>query len=206
LLKLGSYLFPQRIRGNLEKALGFTGHRWMNTRFVGKVEGPPRESLELTSRGSLFDRVLYDFFTTSHLPSLLRYEDRNAMAHSIESRVPFLDFRLVELVFALPRELKISSGVTKRILRQSLQGILPEPVRNRQDKIGFTTPEDTWFRTCLRDQIREILHSESFAQRGYLNVEKVKQAFDCYCQERSNISREVWRWVNLELWLRRFID
>lgn len=84
-----------------------------------------------------------DIFKYSY-PQLLRYEDRNSMAFSLESRVPFLDYRLVELVYGLPASYKIRKGFTKAILRDSMKGILPDSVRLRKSKLGFATPEKRW--------------------------------------------------------------
>jgi len=80
------------------------------------------------------------------LIGLLQYEDRNSMAHSIESRVPFLDYRLVEKIFSFPLEYKIHDGKTKVLMRDALKDILPEKIGKRYSKLGFVTPEDKWIR------------------------------------------------------------
>ena len=149
---------------------------------------------------------LYQMFRFTSLPGLLHYEDRNSMAFSIEARLPFLDYRLVEYLFSLPSEQKINEGVTKVVLRQALKGILPEEVRNRHDKMGFVTPEDVWFRTALRDPIHQIINSKTFADRGYFDVSKVNESFRQHCAEKKNISFTIWRWVSTELWFRTFVD
>jgi asparagine synthase (glutamine-hydrolysing) len=150
--------------------------------------------------------LLYRTHVQTSLPALLRYEDRNSMAHSIESRVPFLDYRLVELVFSLPANYKIRNGTTKWIFREAMRGILPEVVRTRQDKVGFSTPEDKWFRGLLRGLIGDIIESPSFQARPYFDGMRIRSLFERHCQREINISPFIWRWVNLELWLRRFID
>jgi len=155
---------------------------------------------------SIFDNYLYTTLIRFSLPSLLRFEDRNSMAHSIESRVPFLDYRLVEFVFATPATQKIHNGVTKRILRDALRGMLPEPIRTRTDKIGFSTPEDTWLRTTMRGFLMGLVASESFRSRPYFDVKQVKKLFEAHIEGRRNVSNTIWRIINLELWLRRFID
>ncbi len=152
------------------------------------------------------DDYLYTIFRSTVLPGLLHYEDRNSMAFSLETRLPFLDYRLVEFMFGLPTEHKVQEGIGKVILRRSMQGILPEEVRNRLDKMGFVTPEEVWFRTTLKKDIHEIISSKSFAERGYFDVGKVKNAFDEYCRGKANLRLPLWRWVNLELWLRTFVD
>ena len=155
---------------------------------------------------NIFLDWLYQSLMKFSLPGLLHYEDRNSMAHSIEARVPFLDYRLVEFVFSFPMEEFITNGVTKMALRNAMKGILPEAVRNRKDKMGFVTPEDVWFRTSLRNHVNEIIHSKSFAERGYFDVETVKKAFNNHCEDKINISNFIWGWVNLEMWFRIFID
>jgi asparagine synthase (glutamine-hydrolysing) len=156
-------------------------------------------------RDSLND-YLYQMFRFTSLPGLLHYEDRNSMAFSVEARLPFLDYRLVEYLFSLPSEQKIKEGVTKVILRKALKGVLPEEIRDRHDKMGFVTPEDIWFRTTLRDPIHQIINSKTFADRGYFDVGKVNESFRQHCTEKKNISFTIWRWVSTELWFRRFVD
>ena len=82
----------------------------------------------------------------SPLPGLLRYEDRNSMAWSIESRTPFMDYRLFEFTLGLPEEYVYNNGVTKKILREAMKNTLPAEVSGRRDKMGFVTPEETWLK------------------------------------------------------------
>ena len=152
------------------------------------------------------NNYLYHIFRFMSLPGLLHYEDRNSMAFSVEARLPFLDYRLIEYIFSLPMEQKLKEGVTKVILRNAMKGALPEEVRNRMDKMGFATPEDLWFRKILREDVSEIVGSKSFAERGYFDVRKVQEGFEDHCKGRINIGSLIWKWVNLELWLRIFID
>ena len=97
---------------------------------------PPRDFPSALSRQLAFDTL------QRLLPSLLRYEDRNSMAFSIETRLPFLDYRLVEFVFALPDEQRLDGTTTKAILRRSLADRIPRVVLERRDKMGFETPTD----------------------------------------------------------------
>jgi asparagine synthase (glutamine-hydrolysing) len=152
------------------------------------------------------NNYLYHVFRFMSLPGLLHYEDRNSMAFSVETRLPFLDYRLIEYIFSLPMEQKLKEGVTKVILRNAIKGGVPEEIRNRMDKMGFGTPQDTWFRTVLREGVSEIIGSKSFAERGYFDVRKVQEGFEDHCNGRINIGSLIWKWVNLELWLRMFID
>ena len=101
------------------------------------------------------DDLLRQQLLVTSLPVLLRYEDRNSMAWSVESRVPFLDYRLVEFLSGLPERLKLRRGVTKAVFREAMRGVLPEAVRTRGDKMGFVTPEEVWLRRSASDWFRE---------------------------------------------------
>jgi asparagine synthase (glutamine-hydrolysing) len=87
-----------------------------------------------------------------------------------------------------------------------MEGIIPEEIRRRMDKMGFATPEEVWFRTALKNKIEEMIHSESFASRGYFNIREVRRTFSEHCEGKGNFSPIIWRWINLELWFRIFID
>jgi asparagine synthase (glutamine-hydrolysing) len=144
--------------------------------------------------------------TRNGIRALLRYEDRNSMAFGIETRLPFLDYRVVEFLYSLEARRKIHRGWTKAVLRDAMEGILPEEIRWRVDKMGFVTPEDVWFRTSLREMAREILADSRTRARGYLNVDAALPEFEAHVAGRKNISFTIWRWLNLELWCRRFLD
>ena len=90
------------------------------------------------------ESVSLDQLLRFSVPKQLKWCDRDSMAHSIESRIPFLDFRLVDLVYSLPADHKFKSGLSKRILRDSLSGVIPNKVKNRINKMGFVTPGERW--------------------------------------------------------------
>ena len=141
------------------------------------------------------------------LEHLLKWGDRNAMAHSMESRAPFLDKDWVEYSLALADDEKVRNGYTKFILRDVMKGIMPEKVRTRVDKMGFSVPQDEWFRTeKFRKLIMEVLESESFAKRGLIMPEEAIKLYKRHLAGEINISKDIWKWVNLELWYREFID
>ena len=150
---------------------------------------------------SLQEALLYHFeFKLEHL---LKWVDRNSMWFSIESRTPFLDYRLVEGTISLPSEMIIFDGMTKQILRTAMQGILYEKIRLRKDKIGFMTPEEEWFKNqILKKYFLEIINSDSFRKNPYINQKKCFALFNLHCQGKINISRDIWKWLNLELWLK----
>lgn len=105
---------------------------------------------------SLGARIEADL-TRFSLPPLLRFEDRNMMAFGIESRVPFVDHLFVEWAAKLPASLRLSGGWTKRILREGLRGVLPERIRTRRSKLGFSTPEPSWLAGPLSGWIKKTL-------------------------------------------------
>lgn len=140
------------------------------------------------------------------LPSLLHWEDRNSMGFSVESRVPFLDYRLVEFIFSLPDDLIIRDGKTKYILREALHRLLPEAIYNRHDKIGFATPEARWLTKNLKPEIDQILASPSFQSRPYWIASKVQKYWQNILTGKEKFNFTIWRFINLELWLRKFID
>jgi asparagine synthase (glutamine-hydrolysing) len=107
---------------------------------------------------NLSDLQLFEI-SSVQLPHLLRYEDRNSMRHSIETRLPFLDYRLVELSISLPVQYKIHDGWTKYVLRRAMDGTLPESIAWRRDKMGFEAPERTWIGSATAYMKREIAGS-----------------------------------------------
>jgi asparagine synthase (glutamine-hydrolysing) len=144
--------------------------------------------------------------TQRGLPELLRYEDRNSMAHSLEARVPFLDHRLVELAFSLPGEELIHAGRTKDIVRRALGDLLPPAVRERRDKLGFVTPERRWFRGGLGVFAEEIFASRSFADRGFVDAQAARERLARHRRGEVDAGMELWRALNLELWAQAYLD
>jgi asparagine synthase (glutamine-hydrolysing) len=151
-------------------------------------------------------RQLQILLTRRGLPELLRYEDRNSMAHSLEARVPLLDHRLVELAFSLPGDELIRRGETKSVLRRALADLLPPEVARRRDKLGFVTPESRFFRGALGDLAADVFASQSFRDRGFVDESAARQRLDRHRRGRLRAGMELWRALNVELWARRFLD
>jgi asparagine synthase (glutamine-hydrolysing) len=144
--------------------------------------------------------------TRRGLPELLRYEDRNSMAHSLEARVPLLDHRLVELAFSLPGRELIHRGETKSVLRRALTDLLPPEVRARRDKLGFVTPEARFFRAELGELADDVFSSRAFAERGFVDPGAARRRLDRHRSGSLDAGMELWRALNLELWAQRFLD
>jgi asparagine synthase (glutamine-hydrolysing) len=135
------------------------------------------------------------------LPHLLRYEDRNSMAFGIEARVPFVDYRLLELAFGPGRELRFKNGWTKWLLREAAAGVVPESIRWRRDKVGFATPESKWL-TVLLERRPELLGVE--AAREFLSPAPVGDLAARWRRNESGGAGNralLWRTVMVELWM-----
>lgn len=141
--------------------------------------------------------------TRTNLPLLLHWEDRNSMAHSVESRLPFLDYRLVEHVVSLPEEHLIKNGITKRVLRAAMVGILPERIRLRTDKIGFATPEEVWIRRHKPDAFMAWIRAAVEKSDGILTPEAVNIACDVIAG-RKPFSFLLWRMISFGAWMERY--
>jgi asparagine synthase (glutamine-hydrolysing) len=117
---------------------------------------------------------LYTSFHYSVLPTILRNFDLGSMRNSIEIRMPFMDYRLVSYVFSLPMKSKLGGGFTKRILREAMKGILPEPIRIRKLKIGFNAPLQSWYRNELKTLLLDEVNSAAFLGSNLWNGKVIR--------------------------------
>lgn len=167
--------------------------------FMTRDQGAKTPFLLKDTGGSRLDRFLYHMMFTTSLPSLLHYEDRNSMAFSIESRVPFLDHRLVEFCFSLNDEDRIHGVETKYLLRESMKGIIPDVVYARKDKKGFVTPgENKWLRGPLK-----FLLDSPFQWPDFIRADRANQLMDEYRRGDNSKALLIWRLVVLRAWLNR---
>jgi asparagine synthase (glutamine-hydrolysing) len=145
-------------------------------------------------------RLLADTFTRTSLPMLLRYEDRNSMTFSIESRVPFLTPQLVEFIFALPEEYLLSdAAVSKSVFRAAMRGLVPDAILDRRDKIGFATPEKAWLNT-VRPWVNRVLGGDGARAIPALRHDAVRAECDAVFGGARPFDWRVWRWLNLIRW------
>lgn len=150
-------------------------------------------------KGSYFDLMTnFDFRTL--LPALLQVEDRMSMAHGLESRVPLLDFDLVEFSSTIPADIKFKNGNPKHIFKESLTKFLPNEIIYRKDKMGFPTPINQWFQSDLRDFVMDTFSSQKARQRDYIDNKKVVKQID----QEGIYSRKIWGLLSLELWHQQF--
>jgi asparagine synthase (glutamine-hydrolysing) len=155
--------------------------------------------------GGYLRRQMHLILTRRGLPELLHYEDRNSMAHSLEARVPFLDFRLVELLFSLGAGDLIERGRTKAVLRRALGDLLPPVVRDRVDKLGFVTPEAAWLRGDLGGLAADVFASREFRERGFVNAGAARRSLERHRTGGRAAGFELWRALCVELWAREFL-
>lgn len=148
--------------------------------------------------------TLFGTLVRTTLPGLLRYEDRNSMAFSIESRVPFLTPTLVDFVLSLPEEYIVApDGTSKAVFRKAMQGLVPQPILDRKDKIGFATPEELWLRK-LRPWVQRVLQSDVARNLPFLRIQRANAEWEGVLAGRRSFTPYVWRWLNLILWTERF--
>jgi asparagine synthase (glutamine-hydrolysing) len=141
---------------------------------------------------------------TSNLPMLLHWEDRSSMAHSIEARVPFLDHPLVEFSLALGNDHKMQGAETKSVLRHAMSGILPDAIRDRRDKLGFATPEESWFKGPLRKPIEDGVEATLRLYPDLFDAAGTRTLARDMLDGRRTFDFKLWRIVSLGLWGERF--
>lgn len=152
-------------------------------------------------KGSYFDRMTHFDFKTL-LPALLQVEDRMSMAHGLEARVPFLDYRLIEFAATIPSNFKLKNGDMKYILKKTMMPYLPKSIQERKDKMGFPIPLNTWLKNELKEFVTDIFSSQKSIQRDYIDNSSVMQKI----QSEGQFERNIWGLLSLELWQQEFHD
>ena len=168
---------------------------WLNFDILKASPSNPHDM-----KGGSIQKLCHAQMTSTNLQMLLHWEDRDSMAHSIESRVPFLDYRLVEYVMSLPSDYKIKNAVTKRVLRQGMSGIIPDDIRDRTDKIGFATPEEIWMRRTAPDLFKERLETNIVKAQGLISPEIIQHYEEMVRGERP-FNFLTWRVISFLEWL-----
>ncbi len=199
-LYLGYYLLPEFMKRRSGK-----GNSCISKNFHRRLSALSTLGSDLHNPSSVHDFCLKHFeFKLEHL---LKWDDMNSMRFSIESRIPFLDHILVEKTLSVPSGQLLKNGTSKYLLREAMKGFLPAPIYSRKDKIGFATPADEWLRTTpFIDYVNELLNSESFNERGYFNVAECRRKHLRHINRETNAAKDIWKWINLEVWSRQFID
>jgi asparagine synthase (glutamine-hydrolysing) len=191
--------FSEALRSRLPRQGGLLSMRPLLADRNGSLE-----NVTFAADRNLNARLAQDVLEFS-TPNLLRYEDKNSMAFSIEARVPFLDHELVEFIFKLPIDQKIDGGWNRAVYRRAMRGRIPEKNRLRRSKIGFTNPEVTWIRGRAA-QMRAIFASPACRGRGIYDNERLLQDFDAWLAGAPGDPLIFWRTMVTELWMQRYMD
>jgi asparagine synthase (glutamine-hydrolysing) len=150
---------------------------------------------------SYFDKMTHFDFKTL-LPALLQVEDRVSMAHGLESRVPLLDHRVVELAATMPANIKFQDGEMKHVFRRVARDHVPALIADRTDKMGFPVPLTEWLRGPAKEWVRDVFSSQAARDRAMIDNTKVLASLD----GEKQFSRKTWGLLCLELWQRTFHD
>jgi asparagine synthase (glutamine-hydrolysing) len=171
---------------------------WINPQFFNLKSNLNLKENTIDVNGRKLSNELRSSLGQKGIGKLLRYEDRNSMRWSIESRVPFLNIELVEFLLTLPTSYLISEfGETKRIFRAAMRGIVPDEILDRRDKIGFNTPEENWMlKLCghLKSKLDEI------NMHAMLKHDFVLKEIDQVNNHKKFTSVQIWRLINFYLW------
>jgi asparagine synthase (glutamine-hydrolysing) len=153
---------------------------------------------------SLVNRQLYFDVHWGNVKIVLGYGDRNAMAHSIEARVPYFDRAFVELLFSLPDTFKIGNGDRKRALRDVARRYVPPEITERGDRMGYGTPDEVMIRGPLSPVIAEAISDPAFRDAGWIVPDETEKFLRDFQEGRHNDFRAIWRLFVLSRWARRF--
>jgi asparagine synthase (glutamine-hydrolysing) len=201
LKRIGNYILPKKlIKYGRAINEGSFSRDWLNKNTIKQLCLSDWSLISPNIKDSI-DKLRFGLanqLTWSGLPALLRHSDRNSMTFSIESRVPFCNRELATFLLSLPEEYLVTDeGLTKAIFRNAMRGLVPEPVLNRTDKIGFETPEKEWFlnnsnlvEKFIFDSSNSILIDKNGLYNNWSKIKKGQKKFDWF----------IWRCINYLHW------
>jgi asparagine synthase (glutamine-hydrolysing) len=189
----------------LSEAMRYIGRRWLSEGTYLAPDKQHSDSVDIGFHGSYERREWVDLTKTS-VPALLHSEDRMSMSKSVEMRVPFLDYRFVELLARVHPSAKFAGGWTKSIFRQAMDGLIPDDIRYRRDKKGFTVPGEEWVRFLLKDELVHMFRSDMLAERlGLVVADKLRAYYERFCNGAGILNgKQFFRAYAFETFLRRF--
>lgn len=166
----------------------------------------PTEILEQLYQSSSLKDSFIDHFEYK-LEHHLLWADKSGMWFSLETRFPFLDHNLVERTIPLSSDKQIKKGWNKYYLREAMKDLLPEQILHRRDKVGFDTPSDNWFRDVrMKEIVHASLQSKSLKNHDFINVSEAEKMYARHLNGSHDYSSELWKCVNLSLWIDNFIS
>ncbi len=200
---LANAVLPEPLRQSLRRLVGKTSSvpNWVDRDRLAFNDRDP--TLAYGFKTTSVNQMAHVMLAATSVPMLLHWEDRDSMAHSVESRLPFLDYRVAEFLMGLPTEMKLWDATTKQVLREGMKGILPESIRMRMDKMGFVTPEETWVRKDAPDRFRIELRRAVEASQGVLKPTALEH-LDAVIAGREPFNFLVWRMISFGRWMERF--
>lgn len=152
------------------------------------------QTFEAANTKSYFNKMTY-FDLKTFLPSLLHVEDRTSMANSIESRVPLLDHRIIELLGSIPPNIKFKSGNPKYLFKKAIRNVIPNEILNRTDKKGFPVPLNKWYQNELKSYVEQVLMDGELIKQGIINKNSLENII---CTQQGNYGRQLWGLLSLE--------
>ncbi len=201
---LGSLFRERRLTALKHEVSGMTEHFGCVHALDKLTQGiASAEGMKNGDVGKFQDRLndfLYRELAFSRLPALLRNEDRNSMAYSIESRVPFLDHRLVEFAFSLPSAFKVHHGWSKYVFRKAAAHFLPEAIAWRKDKKGFPTPFKEWAADRFRNELEALLLAPNSNVTQIMPAQRIREMLVRHSEGKEDLSWPLWRLFSYETW------
>jgi asparagine synthase (glutamine-hydrolysing) len=200
-LVLGSFLLPPVVQGPFRFVVGEPlWPAWIRRDWFER-EGVSPHAHHARSRSSdVLKHELHTTLTETTLPMLLRFEDRNSMAFSLESRVPFLTQPMADFILQLPESYLIDGmGNTKAVFRSAMRGIVPDEILDRKDKIGFQAPGEPWVKE-LAPWIEQMLRSDALRGAPFLTHKKLLRHWELIRDGKIRLDSTVWRWISLAAW------
>jgi asparagine synthase (glutamine-hydrolysing) len=196
---------PRWLRRGRGQAAPMPGEAWLDSPLLASFADAPDTTSAMLARDGLgpiadIGNLCVADLLGKSLPRLLRYEDRNSMAHSVEARLPFLDHPLAEFAIGLWDQHKVVGGDTKRVLRSAMGGQLPAKVAQRRDKLGFATPQEQWFRGALQQELERGVRQTLDLFPGLFNEGEVMHYLRSAMDGTRSADQRLWQLFNLGVW------
>jgi len=172
-----------------------------NTDYLSQI----RPYFNEVTKGNVLDKLIYMDIKRRLPYHLLHKIDKMTMAHSVEGRVPFLDYRLVEYSFRIPTNYKLRWGTSKFILRKAVKGLVPKEILHRK-KHPFVVPFDNWFRQGLKDLANLVFDKSNLMHGKYFKYEPAKSIVKRYEKSKLYYGRQLWSLISFDVWHKIYIE
>ncbi len=200
LARAARFILPGEMQGAARRLIGEDlVPDWMNGDWL-EARGVSARAPQQPRRARVLMGELAESLSSRVLPALLRYQDRNSMSYAVESRVPFLNKEIVDFVYSLPEEFLVSDrGETKSVFRAAMRGLVPDPILDRRDKIGFITPQDEWLREA-GGWLQSLIGGDGARAVPAINHAVLSRQIDRLVADGGAMPQHVWRAANLIRW------